>query len=102
MGDVIALHRFHKALRHAVALRTAHWRGQQYQADFASKDARLFGGVRRAVIAQPLNLSDRQCLSKTFLDGFKHDVTDVVTAVATLQKARLRPRATLARRVRWQ
>ncbi|TWI45626.1 hypothetical protein IQ22_04606, partial [Pseudomonas duriflava] len=57
MGDVIALHCFHEALRHAVALRAAHRRGQWQQAYLPGKSARLVSGVCRAVIAQPLDRS---------------------------------------------
>lgn len=45
------------------------------------RDVRLFGGVRRAVIAQILNRSGRVCLSEAFLDGFEHDVTAAIPAV---------------------
>lgn len=79
MGDVVALHRLHKALSHAVVLRATRRCGQRHQTYLTC----LFSGVRRAVIAQPLDRNGTPRLSKTFLDGFEPDVADVVTAVAT-------------------
>ena len=48
---VVPLDRLHEALDHAVALRAAHRCGHRLQTDLLSKQARLFGGVRRAVVA---------------------------------------------------
>lgn len=47
---VITFDRLHEALGHAVALRAAHWGGHRLQADLPSKQARLFGGIGRAVV----------------------------------------------------
>ena len=60
---VITFDRLHEALGHAVALRAANWRGHRLQADLSSKQARLFGGVGRTVIAEPLNRRCRQLIS---------------------------------------
>jgi len=60
---VITFDRLHEALGHAVALRAAYWGGHRLQADLSSKQARLFGGVGRTVIAEPLNRRCRQLIS---------------------------------------
>ena len=49
--NVVTFDRLHEALGHAVALRAAHRGGHRLQADLSSKQACLFGGVRRAVVA---------------------------------------------------
>jgi hypothetical protein len=48
---IITFDRLHEALGHAVALRAANWGGHRLQTDLSSKQACLFGGVRRAVVA---------------------------------------------------
>lgn len=48
---LITLDRLHEALGHAVAMRAAHRCGHRLQTDLPSKQARLFGGACRAVIA---------------------------------------------------
>lgn len=54
-GHVIALHRLHEALRHAVTLWAAHRRRQWLQADIGGEGAGLLGDVARAVIRKPFD-----------------------------------------------
>jgi len=61
---VITLDRLHETLGHTVALRAAYWGGHRLQADLSSKQARLFGGVGRTVIAEPLHRRCGQLIAK--------------------------------------
>jgi hypothetical protein len=49
--DVITLDRLHEALCHAITLWATHRCGHRLQTDLSSKQPRLFGGIRRAVVA---------------------------------------------------
>src|SRR5476649_1568410 len=81
MRHVVTLDCLHETLGHAVALRAAYRRGHRLQTDLPSKQARLFGGVGRAVIAEPLLRRCRQLITEALLHAFQHQVTDIITAV---------------------
>lgn len=81
MRHVITLDRLHKGLGHAVALRAAQRCGHRLQTDLPSKQARLFGRVGLAVIAEPLHRRGGQLITEALLHAFQHQVADIIAAV---------------------
>ena len=78
---VVTLDRLHEALCHAIALWATHRCGHRLQADLSSKQARLFSGIGRTVIAEPLHRRCRQLITEALLRAFQHQVADIIAAV---------------------
>lgn len=57
-GHVVALHRLHKALGHTVTLRAENRHRQRLQANVHGELTRFPGNVTRAVVRQPMVLSE--------------------------------------------
>ena len=78
---VITLDRLHEALCHAITLRATHRCGHRLQADLSTKQPRLFGGLGRTVIAEPLHRRCGQLITEALLHAFQHQVANIIAAV---------------------
>ena len=70
-ADIVALKRFHERLAHTIALRAGHWREARDEVELNGEAAGLDGGVRRAVVGQPLDGRGSAQAVKACLDGLR-------------------------------
>ena len=79
-ADVVALDGFDEGLAHAVALGAGHRREAGRQVELRGEQARVPGGVGRAVIGQPFDGVRRADGAEPLLHRLQHYVTDVGAA----------------------